>query len=183
MDDDELTRRVSEGNLDPFNDRASRIVRHRLAEMLIDCLRRRQLFPGVSDKVWDRYPQRPYRDYIRDRTKRYRRATGEAQAADPFPLTQAAILWRHGLYFEVHELLEPHWRAASGDEREGLKGLIQAAGVYVHREAGHVAASVHLAGKAVARLRRYGAAIGSGKTMDIEDVVVHLERLSTACET
>ena len=90
-------------------------------------------------------------------------ATSEALSAGDAPLARAAILWRHGLYFEAHEVLEPHWQAASGDEREGLKGLIQAAGVYVHREAGHGESAMGLARKAVGRLRKYGDAIGDNQ--------------------
>ena len=40
---------------------------------------------------------------------------------------RAAALFDAGLYFEVHEVLEPHWMAADGPEREALQGLIQIA--------------------------------------------------------
>ena len=47
-------------------------------------------------------------------------------------LEDAALLFDAGLFFEVHELLEPHWHRASGDEREALQGLIQIAVGYQH---------------------------------------------------
>ena len=162
---------------DPFNDRVSRTVRNTLSEMLRDCLWRREVFSGVPAAWRQRYPQQPYATYIRDRVDRYRAATSEALSADDAPVARAAILWRHGLYFEAHEVLEPHWQAASGEEREGLQGLIQAAGVFVHQEAGQKDASVRLARKAVDRLRQYGGAIGDRQTMGIEKLVVKLEHI------
>jgi uncharacterized protein len=162
---------------DPFKDRASRTVRNTLSEMLRACLGRREVFSGVPAAWRQLYPQPPYAAYIRDRVDRYRAATSEALSADDSPVARAAILWRHGLYFEAHEVLEPHWQAASGEEREGLQGLIQAAGVYVHQEAGQEEASVRLACKAVDRLRRYGDAIGGCQTMGIETLVEELEEV------
>lgn len=47
-------------------------------------------------------------------------------------LAAAAALFDAGLGFEVHELLEPYWRRARGDEREALQGLIQIAVGYQH---------------------------------------------------
>jgi Domain of unknown function (DUF309) len=52
----------------------------------------------------------------------------DAQAA----LHGAAVLFDAGLYFEVHEVLEPHWIAALGSDREALQGLIQIAVGYQH---------------------------------------------------
>jgi hypothetical protein len=42
-------------------------------------------------------------------------------------LDDAAALFDAGLHFEVHEVLEPCWARSSGDAREALQGLIQAA--------------------------------------------------------
>jgi hypothetical protein len=47
-------------------------------------------------------------------------------------LAAAAALFDAGLYFEVHESLEPYWMRSAGDEREGLQGLIQAAVGFQH---------------------------------------------------
>ncbi len=47
-------------------------------------------------------------------------------------LDAAAALFDAGLYFEVHELLEPCWFRALGGEREALQGLIQIAVGFQH---------------------------------------------------
>lgn len=47
-------------------------------------------------------------------------------------LQAASALFEAGLYFEVHEVLEPHWIAASGTTREALQGLIQVAVAWQH---------------------------------------------------
>jgi Domain of unknown function (DUF309) len=62
--------------------------------------------------------------------------TGDLQQA----LRAAASLFEAGLYFEVHEVLEPHWAAAHGEVREALQGLIQVAVAWQHL------ANVNLAG-------------------------------------
>jgi len=162
---------------DPFNDRPSRTVRNTLSEMLRDCLARNEVFGDVPADWLKCYAQPPYTDYIRDRVSRYRAATRDIRSSGGSPVNRAAILWRHGLAFEAHEILEPHWLSASGDEREGLKGLIQAAGVHVHEEAGHAAAAISLARKAVDRLRRFGDAIGDHQAIGVEKLIVQLERL------
>ena len=162
---------------DPFGDRPSRTVRNALSEKLKECLQRNAIFSAAPRDLLERFPQEPYRGYIRDRTARYRAATRDASSGTASPLAWAAVLWRHRLYFEVHDVLEPHWLAATGDEREGLQGLIQAAGVEVHLEAGHEAAAVSLARKAVERLRRFGDAIGGRESLAIEALIDRLERL------
>src|SRR5262249_51624429 len=50
--------------------------------------------------------------------------TGAALGA---ALTQARALFAAGLFFEVHEVLEPIWKASAGTERRILQGVIQAA--------------------------------------------------------
>lgn len=166
---------------DPFNDRPSRRVRNSLSARLQACVAEHKVFDDAPRDLVRRFPQPPYTAYIRDRVARYRAATREIRAAGgSTPLTQAAILWRHGLYFEAHEILEPHWLAAAGREREGLKGLIQAIGVDVHREAGHRAAATRLARKAVARLHRYGDAISGSQAVDIDNLVARLSPLIDA---
>ena len=87
-----------------------------------------------------------YRDYIHRSTRRYRNViqkAGRLHITDPRHLT--AILWNDGLYFELHELLETFWLETHGNERTALKGLIQAAGVYVHSLRGNLRAARGLA--------------------------------------
>ena len=159
---------------DPFTDRPSRTVRNHLAIRLEACIAAGEVFGDAPRDLVQQFPQPPYRAYIRDRVRRYRAATREILATGAAPLTQAAILYRHGLYFESHEILEPYWLATTGRMREGLKGLIQAIGVDVHREAGHTAAAESLARKAVARLRRFGDALRDQQAIDIDKLVTRL---------
>ncbi|MBI1728531.1 MAG: DUF309 domain-containing protein [Candidatus Rokubacteria bacterium] len=53
-------------------------------------------------------------------------------------LVAAALLFHAHLYVEVHELLEPHWLRAEGDDREALQGLIQVAVGFQHLANGNV---------------------------------------------
>jgi len=53
-------------------------------------------------------------------------------------LDGAAALFDAGLYFEVHELLEPYWIRADGSAREALQGLIQVAVGFHHLTGGNV---------------------------------------------
>lgn len=53
-------------------------------------------------------------------------------------LDQAATLFAAGLYFEVHEVLEPYWMRAEGPTRQALQGLIQAAVGYQHLANGNL---------------------------------------------
>jgi uncharacterized protein len=162
---------------DPFNDRPSRTVRNTLSDMLRDCLEQDEVFADVPVDWLKCYARPPYADYIRDRVARYRAATRDIRSMGGSPVSRAAILWRHGLCFEAHEILEPHWLSTSGDEREGLKGLIQAAGVTVHQEAGHAAAAISLARKAVERLRQFGDAIGDHQAIGVDLLIEQLEDL------
>jgi hypothetical protein len=47
-------------------------------------------------------------------------------------LDAAATLFEAGLYFEVHELLEPSWMRADGATRQSLQGRIQVAVGFQH---------------------------------------------------
>jgi hypothetical protein len=47
-------------------------------------------------------------------------------------IDQAAALWRHGLFFEVHEVLEAVWQGSGGALRQALQGLIQVAVSFYH---------------------------------------------------
>ena len=67
-----------------------------------------------------------------ERAQRAARALAGRALDPPEPplevaLAQAGVLFAAGLYFEVHEILEPHWMRAEGVTRDTLQGLIQAA--------------------------------------------------------
>jgi hypothetical protein len=68
-------------------------------------------------------------------------------------LAVSARLFDAGLPFEVHEVLEPHWARATGDEREALQGLIQIAVGYQHRANGNHRGAAALLQEGSARLR------------------------------
>ena len=76
--------------------------------------------------------------------------------AEP-PLTEAlvsaAVLFDAGLAFEVHELLEPYWVRADGEEREALQGLIQIAVGYQHLANGNLAGARALLDEGTTRIR------------------------------
>ena len=67
-------------------------------------------------------------------------------------LEAAATLFDAGLGFEVHELLEPPWQAATGGAREALQGLIQIAVGWQHLADGNVEGARSLLADGSARL-------------------------------
>jgi hypothetical protein len=67
-------------------------------------------------------------------------------------LPAAASLFDAGLYFEVHEVLEPHWVMARGETREALQGLIQVAVAWQHLANTNVAGARSLFVEGSARL-------------------------------
>lgn len=68
-------------------------------------------------------------------------------------LPAAASLFDAGLYFEVHEVLEPQWVLANGEAREALQGLIQVAVAWQHLANTNVAGARSLFVEGSARLR------------------------------
>jgi alkanesulfonate monooxygenase SsuD/methylene tetrahydromethanopterin reductase-like flavin-dependent oxidoreductase (luciferase family) len=82
----------------------------------------------------------PLADWVRDRAERYGASCGwietEAVAADPVECARAA--WDAGLFFEVHELIEPVWLEEKGERRTGLQGLIMAGAALHHLVEGNL---------------------------------------------
>jgi hypothetical protein len=74
-------------------------------------------------------------------------------------LDRAAALAARGLFFEVHELLEPAWFRAGEPARTALQGLIQAAVAFHHLENGNLRGARSLLGEAVVRLAERGHAL------------------------
>ncbi|MBI3028289.1 MAG: DUF309 domain-containing protein [Candidatus Rokubacteria bacterium] len=66
------------------------------------------------------------------------RALAPAEPALAEALDQAADLFDAGLFFEVHELLEPYWMRGEGPAREALQGLIQVAVGFQHLANGNL---------------------------------------------
>lgn len=120
---------------DPFTDRVARDIRNSLSEAFATALAAMDpdLYLNVARK-WEEQDLSPlYADYIADRLLRYSHVFDSIRAGGIHdPLQQALVVWNQGLFFEFHDHLEPLWQAATGDQRQALKGLIKAAGVYIH---------------------------------------------------
>lgn len=143
---------------DPFTDRLSRDIRNSLSEAFINSLthKDRSFFANTAEQWLSGSLSSVYADYIEKRLERYHLVFDQIDRLGiTEALRQTVLLWNAGLFFEVHEHVESIWHKTSGDEREALKGLIKAAGVYVHLELDHQQAAQNLAGKAEALLRKY----------------------------
>jgi len=136
---------------DPFRDRLSRDIRNDLSESLLDCLRQRDLAPArrVADRFLAGQPGPEQTAYIAHRLARYARFLDEAAQGPDDVVWQGLALWDLGLYFEVHEILEPVWLRALGMEKAFLQALIRAAGVYIKPEYGFFEGAGKLAAKAL----------------------------------
>lgn len=136
---------------DPFSDRLARDIRNSLSTALVEVLTGGppQAVTERAESWLSRHLAPVYQNYIHDRCERYEQVVGEIEKLHlSEPRLQAAILWNHHLFFELHELLETIWHSAKGIRRTALKGLIQAAGVYVHVSRGKPEAGFGLALKA-----------------------------------
>jgi len=94
---------------------------------------------------------------LRQRAESATRALASIPLGPPEPalgeaLEHAAVLFDAGLAFEVHELLEPYWTRASGEERDVLQGLIQVAVGYQHLANGNLAGARALIEEGVGRI-------------------------------
>ncbi len=151
---DQSPRQGGSARFDPFSDRASRDIRNTLSEAFVAAWQGSGVdYGAVADRLRRAHGQPFYRDYIAQRLKAYRAATGDRRHLDhPDLLDDVIVLWNRRLFFEVHELLEHHWREARGLKREALQTMILAAAVYVHREAGREPAAAKLGRRVSARL-------------------------------
>jgi DUF309 family protein family protein len=126
-------------------------LRNRLAETIMaaphDAAARRDLetLSGGSSSGWLEDADARFDRRLQERAQAALRALASAPArtaggglADD--LGFAAALFDAGLYFEVHEVLEPHWvRTGDAVERDTLQGLIQVAVGYQHFADGNIA--------------------------------------------
>lgn len=88
-------------------------------------------------------------------------------------LEQAAALFDARLYFEVHELLEPHWMRAEGGARAGLQALIQITVGLEHLANANVAGARSLVRAGIAKLSGGG---GKALQMDVRAFTGDLRR-------
>jgi hypothetical protein len=97
----------------------------------------------------------PFADWVRDRARRFEAARAwirdEGGEGDALECARAA--WDAGLFFEVHELLEPAWLAEQGPGRDTLQGLIMAGAALHHLCEGNRAGAEGLLRQAAERLR------------------------------
>ncbi len=160
---------------DPFNNRLSRDIRNSLSEALVLSLTQadRSVYHQTAEHWSGNGSDDAHTAYIRDRLIRYDRAFDQITTKKiEDARLQAIILWNNRLFFEVHEHLEQIWHRTVGDEHQALKGLIQAAGVYVHLEVGNRSAAAKLAVKSRQRLEKY-----SGYLRFIDNLSLLLDKL------
>ena len=144
---------------DPFADRCARDLRNSLATALGEALAngRSEPYRQLARRWRAENLSTGCRRYLEDRMRRYEQVMAACRdLPDRSPLMSALVLWNLGLFFEVHEVVEGIWRSSAGGRREALKGFVQAAGVFVHREAGRSAPAARLAARAAQRLARWG---------------------------
>jgi predicted metal-dependent hydrolase len=169
--------KISTQKFDPFTSRMCRDIRNTLSEALLRALDEDNPEPfrrtGTRFMALNLSPVQS--DYVTDRLGRYEEALAEVRRRHSSDiLIQGIILWNKGLFFEVHERLETLWQESSGMKRAALKGLIKAAGVYVHREQGHHRPAETLAAKASALLRENGQTLPS--SINLSELIEQLER-------
>lgn len=142
-----------------------RRLRRRLADAIVAAVRadgaRRQLAAlGASReaaRAWCGDEGRDHGDLVQGRAQRAVRALASVPVGDDrdlgADLHAAAALFDAGLYFETHEVLEPHWRQSRGERREALQGLIQIAVGYEHWVQGNLRGARALLAEGSARVR------------------------------
>lgn len=139
----------------PFSDRLSRDIRNGLSHSLVKALHKRSLMPvqELAARYLGELPAGVYTEYIEERLRRYESVFAKLLEATGDPLLQGLILWDVYCFFEVHDVLEPAWLHAQGEEKVFLQAVIRAAAVYIKRDAGYPEAAVKIAGKALPVLK------------------------------
>jgi hypothetical protein len=137
---------------DPFSVRKARTLRNQLSQAFVHALYSNE--PSHVEQVIAALSRNTrefvYRQYISDRKERYLRVFAQLKKHPRAePLARMLFIWNARLFFECHEYLEPVWLEAEGNRREAIKGLIQAAGAFVHLERGQQEPATRMAAKAV----------------------------------
>lgn len=114
--------------------------------------------------------------YVRDRAMRYAAARDwirrDRTGSNVFERARAA--WDAGLFFEVHEILEPEWMNERGPDRGPLQGLIMAAAGLHHLCDGNRAGAVGLFREGARRIRE----AGPGFPVAVEPLAEALDELA-----
>ena len=159
-----------DGKFDPFNNRLSRDIRNTLSEAFMAALSRMEpaAYRDEADIWRAKNPSHVHLDYIEDRLQRFDRVFEQVKAFSlDEPLVQSLVIWNNGLFFEFHDHLEGILQQTTGDDREALKGLIKAAGVYVHHEFNHQQAVKRLSTKSYNLIRQYAFCLTFIKNLDV----------------
>lgn len=145
-------------HFDPFNNRLARDIRNTLSKSFLHALADNapEIYRGCAASYLKQNLDPVYENYIRGRCEIYERVFAAIEQEKPEgTLQQVAVFWDHGLYFEMHELLEDLWKTAAGDKRKALQALIRAAGMKIHAENNKLKAAVSMGTKALAGLEKY----------------------------
>ena len=148
----------------------SRDIRNTLSEAFVDALS--QMAPTAYQAAAEKWlagkPAPAYVNYIQDRLHRYDNALEQIKSTCLHDARmQSLVIWNHGLFFEFHDHLERIWQQTSGDEHEALKGLIKAAGAYIHMESNRQRAAERLSTKSVNLIRRYSHCLTFIANLDV----------------
>jgi uncharacterized protein len=154
---------------DPFTGRLARDIRNTLAVDFVRGLRK--MDPRIYKEAaiqWQTLPlSSTFLEYIRDRIDQYDRVYHHIRSRRiEDAMHQAVVIWNAGLFFECHDHLEEIWHPAEGELRPALKGFIQAAGFYIHMEAGNRGAARKIGAKAVVLLEKHGDALHGIANLD-----------------
>jgi len=161
---------MASGKFDPFTERLSRDIRNTLSEAFSDALSRMEPSAYRDEAhIWlAKNPPEIYLEYIQNRLQGYDQVFKQIKANQLLdPLLQGLVIWNHRLFFEFHDHLEGIWKLAAGDERQALKGLIKAAGVYIHAEFNHQQAVESLSVKSRDLIRQYSHCLTFITNLDI----------------
>ena len=161
---------ISVGKFDPWTNRLSRDIRNTLSEAFIEALSHMEasVYHDEADIWRSKNPADIYLEYIRERLQRYDRVIEQIRSYRlDDALLQSLVIWNHRLFFEFHEHLEGLWMQATGDERQALKGMIKAAGVYAHHEYNHQPAVKSLSAKSYDLLRQYSHCLAFVENLDV----------------
>jgi hypothetical protein len=122
----------------------------------------------AADRWWTAKPADIYLTYIQNRLLRYDRVNEQIRANHiDDAILQLLPIWNNELFFEAHDHLERIWSRAVGEKREALKGLIKAAGVYIHLEYKRKKAVASLAAKSLDIIRRHSEALTFITNLDV----------------
>ena len=153
----------------PFTDRRSRDIRNGFSEALVEAMAAndKSIYHRLANKWLSTDLPPVFETYIRDRLNRFDQILAGNESLHPTgPYAGFVEIWNQGLFFEAHEYLETIWQRTSGDAHQALKGLIKAAGVYVHLENNNQHSARRLASKALRQMKDYAHCLGFIANLD-----------------